>query len=690
MNVRPSSQPRFLWQGLLIVLPAAALTAFGILALRQDEQLIQQQAMEEARALAERAKQTPGFLAVAPPAPEGIRHIHPGSRSPDEDSIFAYAGQSHGWALCWLMNNGELLYPLPRSALPQMARSLAPDSLTAAQRELWRKAETSQFVGSHPEEAIRDYQAFLTGNQSGSYAALALYRLGILLSQTGSSQKSADYFHQLRRDFPDAMTDSGVPLTLWAALSLLELARRPQASTEDHQTLVVEIAADAVNRCPLLASSLLAQLARQTPSQAGLVDRWQSVLEAHDRSRRVHEAWRRAAEPIVDSANSARWIESEPGDYWLCLATAIGTNRCLLALSESQTARWIQETIQRLNPPAHLGVELALAGKAIMKVTGDRLATVEIAASPFRPQAQLSVRLTAPEALFARQRVRTYWFGGLVCLSAATILLGLASARRAFRQQQQLSDMKGNFVSSVSHELRAPLAAVRLMAEELHDAPAADAGKRSQYHGFIVQECRRLSVLIENVLDFSRHEQGRRPYAFEPTDLTDLLEATVKLMRIYATQKGIIIQTQTGVEPIEVEADGRALQQLLVNLIDNAIKHSPPQSTIQVGVARSADPLRRMKRKRSGLDWLFRRGSWGGQESVQLWVEDQGEGIPLGEQERIFERFYRAGSELHRATQGVGLGLAIVKQVAEAHHAKIHLRSAVGQGSRFTIHFDPT
>ena len=103
--------------------------------------------------------------------------------------------------------------------------------------------------------------------------------------------------------------------------------------------------------------------------------------------------------------------------------------------------------------------------------------------------------------------------------------------------------MKSNFVSSVSHELRAPIASVRLMAESLERGKVAGGEKQDEYFRFIVQECRRLSSLIENVLDFSRIEQGRKQYEFEPTDLAALTRETVKLMEPYAEEKGVKLET---------------------------------------------------------------------------------------------------------------------------------------------------
>ncbi len=116
--------------------------------------------------------------------------------------------------------------------------------------------------------------------------------------------------------------------------------------------------------------------------------------------------------------------------------------------------------------------------------------------------------------------------------------------------------------------------------------------------------------------------------------------------------------------PIEAKVDGRAVQQALVNLMDNALKHSPPGDTVTLSLERLVDPT---------------------QGSLRLSVGDHGPGIPREEHQRIFERFYRRGSELRRETQGVGIGLSIVKHIAEAHGGRVEVESEPGQGSRFSI-----
>jgi two-component system, OmpR family, phosphate regulon sensor histidine kinase PhoR len=162
-----------------------------------------------------------------------------------------------------------------------------------------------------------------------------------------------------------------------------------------------------------------------------------------------------------------------------------------------------------------------------------------------------------------------------------------------------------------------------------------------------------------------------------------LLRETVRLMEPYAAERKVPLCLEfdelDGME-FEPELDSRSMQQLLVNLFDNAIKHSPEGRMVKIslkfpilggahetGADESAEP-------RNGAPDRF-----------QIWVEDQGPGIPSEEHGRIFERFYRRGSELRRETPGIGLGLAIVKYVAEAHHGTVKVESRPGNGSRFVV-----
>jgi signal transduction histidine kinase len=222
---------------------------------------------------------------------------------------------------------------------------------------------------------------------------------------------------------------------------------------------------------------------------------------------------------------------------------------------------------------------------------------------------------------------------------------------------------------------------VRLLAESLERGSVSEAAKQNQYYRFIGQECRRLSSLIENVLDFSRIEQGRKQYDFEPTDLLALTRQTVTLMQSYAAEKEVsLILDTSALEPLpahlELLVDGQAIQQAIINLIDNALKHSARGQSIQIGLAFHSP---RTERDDAAANAQPKK------RVLEIYVEDHGPGIPAGEHEKIFERFYRLGSELRRETQGIGIGLSIVKHNVAAHGGRVIVRSAPGEGSRFTI-----
>jgi signal transduction histidine kinase len=466
----------------------------------------------------------------------------------------------------------------------------------------------------------------------------------------------------------------------------------------------------------------------------GTLQKWQGLWEEHELSRRLFAAACRhfnveTLGPLLSAGSSAKetvglrgrtsrllWFRApvERGDSEECnwLATRFDDNTnttSFVCRPEREIGMWTSTNTATL--PRYFGVGIELAGKEISdsapdlriwrehaegaggKSGGqhpvvtyfDRATTVlgtAVRSEGGVDLLKVKVYLTGPAALFERQRWRMYGFGLVIVLSTIAALIGLTAAWHTLYQQQQLGEMKSNFVSSVSHELRAPIASVRLLAESLERGTVPGPEKQNEYVRFIGQECRRLSSLIENVLDFSRIEQGRKRYEFEPTDLTALTRETVKSMGPYAAEKGVLLELETSniqhpTSNIELEVDGRAIQQALVNLIDNAIKHSANGQTVKVGLEVSGEDETAPDGPPASLN--PRR------PTLALFVEDAGPGIPLAEHEKIFERFYRLGSELRRETQGVGIGLSIVKHIVEAHGGRIAVRSDVGQGSRFTI-----
>lgn len=253
------------------------------------------------------------------------------------------------------------------------------------------------------------------------------------------------------------------------------------------------------------------------------------------------------------------------------------------------------------------------------------------------------------------------WAASLLGVAAVVSFGGLFMLHRTLRRERQLNEMKSQFVASVSHELRAPVASIRLMADAL-EAEKVPPETAKEFHRLIAREGARLSTLVGNVLDHARIEQGRKVWKMEPCDLSALVSDTVRVMEPIAQEKGITLKQE--LSSVEATADADAIQQALVNLLDNAIKFSPQGSLIVIALEANEE-----------------RRSW------SLSVRDDGPGIPKEEQSRIFDRFYRPGDELRRETQGTGIGLSLVKSIVDAHRGSVAVESEPGKGSTFTLTF---
>jgi signal transduction histidine kinase len=249
------------------------------------------------------------------------------------------------------------------------------------------------------------------------------------------------------------------------------------------------------------------------------------------------------------------------------------------------------------------------------------------------------------------------WTGGV-----SLILFGaIALAVQAVARQMKLSQMKSDFVSNVSHELRTPLASIRVFGEYMRLGRVTKQEKIVEYGEYIEAESRRLTQLINNILDFSRIESSEKTYKFCETDIVDLVSHTVAGFLVPLRDSGVSIEFQQPLAPIPaLSVDRDAIGQALVNLLDNAVKYSGEQTCIDVSIAASTF-------------------------DVSIAVRDHGIGIPAAEQKKIFEKFYRAGSTLVHDVRGSGLGLSIVQHVVEAHGGHVEVSSTPGEGSTFTI-----
>jgi two-component system phosphate regulon sensor histidine kinase PhoR len=278
---------------------------------------------------------------------------------------------------------------------------------------------------------------------------------------------------------------------------------------------------------------------------------------------------------------------------------------------------------------------------------------------------RLNVAMTSAEELGAAVARRRMLEMVLVGLSGLVVIAGLIVILVAAARERKLSNLKGDFVANVSHELKTPLSLVRMFGELLQSGRVESEDKRRQYLQIIVSESDRLSALIENVLDFAKVERGKAAYQFTTSNVADVVARAVEACRVRAERERVALELTVASNLPALNLDERAVEIAVINLVDNALKYAPEGRRIGVSIA-AAD------------------------RQIEIRVTDEGAGIPVEDRKRIFDRFVRGKAGLHKQVRGSGIGLALVKSIAEAHGGKAWVESAYPHGSTFvfSIHID--
>ncbi len=250
---------------------------------------------------------------------------------------------------------------------------------------------------------------------------------------------------------------------------------------------------------------------------------------------------------------------------------------------------------------------------------------------------------------------------GIYLLVVGSIIAIVVSAMRSQRFAQRQID----FVSSVSHEFRTPLAVIYSAGENLADGIAKSDGQVSRYGELIKGEGRKLSSMVEQILEFAGARSGNKKYSFAEADINKIVERSVAECGPLLTEKGFIVETKMAAEIACMDVDADALSTAVQNLIQNAVKYS------------------------NGDRWI-KVSTYGENGNIGITVEDRGIGIAPRDIGKIFEPFYRSREVVDAQIHGNGLGLSLVKEIAEAHGGKVAAESEVGKGSKFTIELPKT
>jgi two-component system phosphate regulon sensor histidine kinase PhoR len=280
------------------------------------------------------------------------------------------------------------------------------------------------------------------------------------------------------------------------------------------------------------------------------------------------------------------------------------------------------------------------------------------------PGYSLGIRLRG-ETIEDLVHVRTSRNLLLIVLLDIVLFAGVLFVYRSIRKEMELARIKSDFVSNVSHELRTPLALIRMYAETLEMGRLSNEEKRKEYYGTIVRESERLTRLVNNILNFSSMEAGKKQYHFMLVQLNDVVSGVMETYSVHLKSKGFSPLVELDARLPTVPADSEAVSEALINIIDNAIKYSDREQYLSV---------------RSGMEGRM----------VFLEVQDHGIGIPASQQQKVFDMFYRVSTGHVHDRKGTGIGLALVKHIMTAHRGEVTVRSAPGKGSTFRLLFPVT
>jgi two-component system, OmpR family, phosphate regulon sensor histidine kinase PhoR len=263
----------------------------------------------------------------------------------------------------------------------------------------------------------------------------------------------------------------------------------------------------------------------------------------------------------------------------------------------------------------------------------------------------------ASSAERSRRRIIDFF---LIGLAVTVILAGLGFLAVAIRRERRANDLKSEFISNVSHELKTPLSIISMFGEMLALGRVKGQAQATEYAEIIWRESVRLARLIDNVLDFARIERGGGGYEFADCDIADVVARALEVSGRRVSTANMAMDVDIAAELPMVRLDANAYTLAVLNLIDNAIKYAAEGKRIEVKLAQIG-------------------------EVVELSVRDFGPGIEPEEQEHVFERFYRAKAVRLKPIRGSGIGLALVQHIVRAHHGEVVVESTPGAGATFRL-----
>ncbi|MGB8959727.1 MAG: HAMP domain-containing sensor histidine kinase [Candidatus Aminicenantales bacterium] len=543
----------------------------------------------------------------------------------------------------------------PKAAAP------GPREDDSAFSRILRQAESAEFSSKNYPLAAARYGRAAAAARLPAGEGYARLQRARTLSRMKREEESLSEYEKVLFLSPEVVDEYGIPLSLYAVEQLLRRESiHPQAVEQIGRQLVgvtwrspagLYLLRDLVQQiiagAPIPAGTALRSGAeenlRKILAQIQVMEQALSLKEDFPRLDLEPMPGRdlKTAESLWVSYGQKPWLvglsPQVPGEESLLVAVDFQTFNSILASDAEYSAKYAADA-ELLAGSSADGISLGPG------LQGIRVAFAPDGDNPYSKQGALQ---------------RYFYFLALVVVLSVT-LFGAYLLWRDVRREVLMARMRSQFVSSVSHELKTPLTAIRMFAETLRLGRSKDPATQAEYLDTIVNESERLTRLLNNVLDFSKIEQGQRTYHPALASLAEILRAAARAMEYPLKQQGFDLDVRIDEGLPQVRVDRDAVEQAVLNLLSNAMKYSGESRTIGLGVRREGD-------------------------SAVVQVIDKGVGIDPKDQAQIFEEYYRVPARENQSLPGTGLGLSLVAHIAKAHGGSVRVDSAPGQGSTFSI-----
>jgi signal transduction histidine kinase len=631
-----------------VLLPCAALLALGLRLVVQEKELARARLEDEQRRVTRQLHQDlASHLERAT-----LRQVT--ALSANSNLLHARVYDDSTIVLLARVSNGQLILPWEQVEESRESRILLEEGEFG---DRIQRGERAEFAAGNPAGAVGFYRQALNEADDPVQEAHARLYLARALDKAGQQGSSTTEYQRLATLDPEVVDDNGIPLVLYASRQLL---RRDPVEPGVREALRGVLTTDrwlspgAVYLLRDLADTLLAK----TPDPP---DRGEARRLAEDVARllaRTEQALALKGDfpslgiriPNTGSANrETRWV-SYGDPHWLVGAPPVGDRGDGLLVG-----------IRSAPVLSSLEADVNATGGEVGKVsiTRENNSEQELLGASF-PGLFVRFPLLDGRAEDGVGSVRWWFYSVGLLLVFGVTFFGAYLLWRDVRREVQLAETRSRFVAAVSHELKTPLTAIRMFAETLHESDSPDPDTQGEYLETIVNESERLTRLLNNVLDFSKIEGGRKTYHFESQSLGEIIRFTARAMRYPLEQKRFVLHLDLDDDVPPARVDRDAIEQAILNLLANAMKYSGESRDITL-------------RLRSGS----------GEAIIE--VADQGVGIGPAELSLIFDRFYRVASPENDRIPGAGLGLTLVQHIAEAHGGRVEVESQPGKGSTFSL-----